>query len=67
MKPWSEFNAFHFVNRFFGSARGGRLLAEIELVKPHGDRDRLVFRDQKIEVAQPAAQEAALLESANAK
>lgn len=24
--PWSEFNAFHFVNRFFGSARGGRLL-----------------------------------------
>ena len=26
VKPWSEFNAFHFVNRFFGSARGGRLL-----------------------------------------
>jgi Outer membrane lipoprotein carrier protein LolA-like len=48
-------------------ARGGALLAEIELVKPHGDRDRLVFRDQKIEAAQPAAQEAALLESANAK
>jgi hypothetical protein len=48
-------------------ARGGRLLAEIELVKPHGDRDRLVFVDQKIETGQPAAQEAALLEAANAK
>ena len=48
-------------------ARGGRLLAEIELVKPHGDRDRLVFLDQKVETAQPAAQEAALLEAANAK
>ena len=24
--PWSEFNSFHFVNRFFGSGRAGRLL-----------------------------------------
>jgi penicillin amidase len=24
--PWSEFNSFHFVNRFFGTARAGRLL-----------------------------------------
>jgi hypothetical protein len=48
-------------------ARGGKLLAEIELVKPHGDRDRLVFFDQKIETAQPAAQEAALLEATDAK
>jgi hypothetical protein len=48
-------------------ARGGRLLAEIELVKLHGDRDRLVFLDQKIETAQPAAQEAALLAAADPK
>jgi hypothetical protein len=48
-------------------ARGGRLLAEIDLVKPHGDRDRLVFLDQKVETAQPGAQDAALLEAANAK
>jgi hypothetical protein len=48
-------------------ARGGRLLTEIELLKPHGDRDRLVFLDQKIETAQPAAQEAALLDAADAK
>ena len=48
-------------------ARGGKLLAEIDLVKPHGDRDHLVFLDQKVETAQPAAQEAALLEAANAK
>ena len=46
-------------------ARGGRLLDQIELVKPHGDRDRLVFLNQKIETARPAAQEAALLEAAN--
>jgi Outer membrane lipoprotein carrier protein LolA-like len=46
-------------------ARGGRLLEQIELVKPHGDRDRLVFLDQRIETAKPAAQEAALLEAAN--
>jgi hypothetical protein len=46
-------------------ARGGRLLDQIELVKPHGDRDRLVFLKQKIETARPAAQEAALLEAAN--
>jgi penicillin G amidase len=26
VRPWSEFNTFHFVNRFFGSARAGRLL-----------------------------------------
>jgi penicillin amidase len=26
VKPWSEFNSFHFVNRFFGTARAGRLL-----------------------------------------
>jgi penicillin amidase len=26
VKPWSEFNSFHFVNRFFGSGRAGRLL-----------------------------------------
>ena len=26
VNPWSEFNSFHFVNRFFGSARVGRLL-----------------------------------------
>ena len=24
--PWSEFNSFHFVNRFFGGGRAGRLL-----------------------------------------
>jgi hypothetical protein len=48
-------------------ARGGRLLAEIELLKPHGDRDRLEFLDQKIETAQPTAQEAALLEAADPK
>jgi penicillin amidase len=24
--PWSEFNSFHFMNRFFGTARAGRLL-----------------------------------------
>jgi len=46
-------------------ARGGRLLDQIELVKPHGDRDRLVFLNQKIETARPAAQEAALLDAAN--
>ena len=46
-------------------ARGGRLLDQIELVKPHGDRDHLVFLDQKIETARPAAHEAALLEAAN--
>jgi len=46
-------------------ARGGKLLDQIELVKPHGDRDRLVFLNQKIETARPAAQEAALLEAAN--
>jgi len=48
-------------------ARGFRLLAEIELVKPHGDRDRLVFLNQKIETAQPAAQEAALLAATDPK
>jgi penicillin amidase len=26
VQPWSEFNTFHFVNRFFGSGRAGRLL-----------------------------------------
>ena len=26
VESWSEFNTFHFVNRFFGTARGGRLL-----------------------------------------
>ncbi len=26
MKPWSEINSFHFVNRFFGGGRAGRLL-----------------------------------------
>jgi hypothetical protein len=46
-------------------ARGRKLLDEIELVKLNGDRDRLVFLDQKIETAQPAAQEAALLEAAS--
>jgi len=40
-------------------------LDQIELVKPHGDRDRLVFLNQKIETARPAAHEAALLEAAN--
>jgi len=44
-------------------ARGHKFLDEIELVKPNGDRDRLVFLDQKIETAQPAAQEAALFDA----
>jgi penicillin amidase len=26
VQPWSEFNAFHFVNRFFGGGRAGRWL-----------------------------------------
>jgi penicillin amidase len=26
VKTWAEFNSFHFVNRFFGSGRAGRLL-----------------------------------------
>ena len=26
VQPWAEFNSFHFVNRFFGSGRTGRLL-----------------------------------------
>jgi penicillin amidase len=26
VKPWAEFNTFHFVDRFFGTARAGRLL-----------------------------------------
>jgi penicillin amidase len=26
VEPWSEFNAFHFVNRFFGGGRAGRWL-----------------------------------------
>ncbi|MCC7476306.1 MAG: penicillin acylase family protein [Pirellulales bacterium] len=26
VRPWAEFNTFHFVDRFFGGARGGRLL-----------------------------------------
>ncbi len=26
VKPWSELNSFHFVNRFFGGGRAGRLL-----------------------------------------
>jgi len=44
-------------------ARGHKFLDEIELVKPNGDRDRLVFLDQKIETARPAAHEAALLDA----
>ena len=45
-------------------AKGKALLEEVEILKPDGDRDRLIFRNQKIDTTAPTAQEAALLETA---
>jgi hypothetical protein len=39
-------------------------LEEVEVVKSDGDRDQLLFLDQRIETIAPSAQEAALLEAA---
>ncbi|WP_431855367.1 outer membrane lipoprotein carrier protein LolA [Azospirillum sp.] len=44
--------------------RGGRFVEEVEIIKPDGDRDRLTFRDQRLKVEPPTADEAALLASA---
>ena len=44
-------------------ARGNKLIEEIEVTKPDGDRDRLLFRDQKIETTAPSAAEAALFDA----
>jgi hypothetical protein len=45
-------------------ARGNKLLEEVEVLKSDGDRDRLLFLDQRIETTAPSAQEAVLLEAA---
>ena len=45
-------------------ARGKALLEDVEILKPDGDRDRLIFRNQVIESAVPSAQETALLDAA---
>lgn len=44
-------------------AKGSRLLDEIEMIKPDGDRDRIVFSAQKLETAEPSTEDAKLLEA----
>ena len=46
------------------TARGSRLLEELEVVKTGGDRDRLVFTNQKLEAAPAKAEELRLLDNA---
>lgn len=40
---------------------GSRFLEDVDLIKPNGDRDRLVFLNQKLETASPTAEESKLL------
>lgn len=45
-------------------AKGARLVEQVEVVKPDGDRDRLVFSGQKLETAPLSPEEAKLLDAA---
>ena len=46
------------------TAYGRALVDEIDVVKPDGDHDHLIFRNQKIETSAPSAAETILLEAA---
>ncbi len=46
------------------TARVGRFVEEVDVVKPNGDHDRLRFSDQAIATAPPTAEEAAILATA---
>jgi hypothetical protein len=43
---------------------GSRFLEDIDVVKPNGDHDRIVFLNQKLELASPTPEEAELLAKA---
>ncbi|CAO3424031.1 LolA family protein [Azospirillum doebereinerae] len=44
--------------------KGGRFVEEVEVVKPDGDRDRLVFLDQSLGTEPPAGEDAQSLSAA---
>jgi hypothetical protein len=46
------------------TARGSRLLEQLEIVKANGDRDRLILLNQKLETASPRPEEIRLLDGA---
>lgn len=46
------------------TARGSRLLEQLEIVKANGDRDRLILLNQKLETASPRPEELRLLDGA---
>jgi hypothetical protein len=43
---------------------GSRFLEDVDVVKPNGDHDRIVFLNQKLELASPTPEEAELLAKA---
>lgn len=45
------------------NARGGRLLEEVEVIKPSGDRDLLLFASQKLGTGAATAEEKALFDT----